>query len=200
MPKAQIIKRPVERIANDIKMSAWTSVIEALAILALGILFVAWPDTMISIVAYVVGVFFIVKGAFQIINYFIEKGQRDFFNNNLLAGVISVLVGIAALAAGPDIANIFRIVVGIFLIYEALVRMNTALKLSAAGISAWKYILIFALISLVLGIIVIFNDVATIIGWLMIASGIISIIGDIVFIQYVGKFTDVLTGKTKQEK
>ena len=67
---------------------------------------------------------------------------------------------------GEDIANIFRIVVGIFLIYESLVRVNTAIKLNNAGISIWKYVLLLAIIMLVLGVFVTFNDVATVISLL----------------------------------
>lgn len=195
--KAEIIKRPVEQIGGDIKKSAWGAIIESLAVLILGILFISWPDTMVQVISYVVGVFFIVKGSFQIVNYFIEKGQNDFFNNGLLMGVISVLIGIAALAIGEDIANIFRIVVGIWLIYESLVRVNTAIKLSSAGIGIWKYVLILALVILVLGVFVTFNDVASVIGWMMVVAGIIGIVGDIMFIQQVNFVVDKLTGKTK---
>lgn len=193
MPKAEIIKRPIERIGADIKKSAWSAVLESLAIVVLGILFIAWPDTMVQVVSYVVGIIFIVKGALQVINYFIEKGQNDFFNNGLLMGVVSVLIGIAALVMGQDIANIFRIVVGIFIIYESLVRLNTAIKLGSAGIPIWKYILILAVIVLVLGIFVTFNDVTTVIGWMMIISGLISIVGDIMFIQQINVVVDKLT-------
>lgn len=193
MPKVEIIKRPIEQIGGDIKKSAWSAIIESLAILILGILFVAWPETMIQVISYVVGAIFIVKGAFQVINYFIEKGQNDFFNNGLLSGIVSILVGIAALVIGSDIANVFRIVVGIFMIYESLVRMNTALKLHTAGISIWKYVLILALVILVLGVFVTFNDVATVIGWMMVLAGVIGIVGDIMFIQQVNTVVEKLT-------
>lgn len=193
MPKVEIIKRPVEQIGSDIKKAAWSSVIESLAILILGILFIAWPDMMVKIISYIVGIFFIVKGAYQIINYFVEKGQNDFFNNGLLMGVVSALIGVAALIMGEDIANIFRIVVGIFIIYESLVRINTAIKLSAAGIGIWKYILLLSTIILILGIFVTFNDVTTVIGWMMIVSGIIGIIGDTLFIQQVNNVVEKLT-------
>ena len=165
MPKAEIIKRPVEKTGRDIKKSAWSAIIESLAILILGILFIAWPDQMVKVVAYIVGTFFIVKGVFQVINYFLEKGQNNFFNNGLLFGVISILIGITAFIMGEDIANIFRVVVGIFLIYESLVRVNTAIKLNSVGIPIWKYVLLLAIIILVLGVFVTFNDVATVIGW-----------------------------------
>ena len=193
--KAEIIKRPIERISGDVKKSAWSAIIESLALVVLGILLIIWPDTMIKILAYVVGAFFIVKGGFQVVNYFMVKGQNDFFNNNLLAGVVSILVGIAALAIGENIVSIFRIIIDIIIIYESLVRINTATKLASAGIDTWKYLLIVALIMMVLGIFITFNAgaVVQLVGGAMIVAGIIGIIGDVMFIQHVNVIVDVLT-------
>ncbi|MBQ3445202.1 DUF308 domain-containing protein [Candidatus Saccharibacteria bacterium] len=195
MSKVEIIKRPVEQVGSDIKKSAWSAIIESLALIILGILFIALQDTMVQILAYIVGAFFIIKGGFQIINYFMEKGQNDFFNNGLLSGVVSVLIGIAALVMGEDIAHIFRIIIGIIIIYESLVRINTATKLSTAGIPAWKYIMLLALLMLVLGIFITFFEgaVVVLVGWTMIVTGIIGIIGDIMFIQHVNAVIDKLT-------
>ena len=199
MPKAEVIKRPVEQISSDIKMSAWSAVFESVVLIILGILFLVLQDTMVRVLAYIVGAFFIVKGGFQIINYFIEKGQNDFFNNGLLSGVISVLIGITALVIGEDIANVFRIVIGILIIYESLVRINTATKLASAKIPAWKYILILALLMMVIGIFITFNNnaIITLVGWMMILTGIIGIFGDVMFIQYVNTLVEKLTGDEK---
>ena len=193
MSKVEIIKRPIEKVGSDIKKSAWSAISESLAILILGILFVAWPDVMVRAVAYVVGAILIIKGAFQVINYFMEKGQNDFFNNNLLMGVVSILIGIAALVVGEGIANIFRIVVGIFIIYESLVRINTAVKLHSAGVPIWRYVLVLALVVLVLGVFVTFNDIGSVIGWMMILTGLIGIVGDTLFIQQINTVIEKLT-------
>ncbi|MBQ3293106.1 DUF308 domain-containing protein [Candidatus Saccharibacteria bacterium] len=196
MSKVEIIKRPAEQVSGDIKKSAWSAIIESLALIILGILFVVLQDTMVQVLSYIVGAFFIVKGGFQIINYFMEKGQNDFFNNDLLSGVVSVLIGIAALVIGADIAHIFRVVIGIIIIYESLVRINTASKLATAKISAWKYIMIIALIMLVLGVFVTFytGAVVILVGWMMILTGVVGIVGDVMFIQYVNTLVEKLTG------
>ena len=195
MPKAEIIKRPVEKIGGDIKKSAWSAIIESLAVMVLGILFIVWPDTMIKVLAYIVGAFFIVKGGFQIITYFMSGGRNDFFDNGLLYGVVSILLGITALVIGEDIAGVFRVIIGVIIIYESLVRINTATKLATAGISTWKYILLLALVMLVLGIFVTFNTgaVVALIGGLMVATGIIGIIGDVMFIQHINMVIEKLT-------
>ncbi len=201
MSKVEVIKRPVENISNHFKQAAWMAILESLATAIVGVFLIAWPDTVIKVVAYVVGVFFAIKGAYQIINYFIVKGQNDYFNNGLLMGVISVLVGIAVLVMGEEIASVFRIVVGIWMIYESLVRMNTAIKLHAAKINIWKYVLLLALSMLIIGIFVTFYEgaVVVLIGWMMVLNGIIGIVGDVMFIQYVNDFAEKLTGKKAHE-
>ena len=199
MPKAEIIKHPVKNISSSLKQAAWTAVIESLATIVLGILLIVWPDVVIKTIAYIVGFFFIIKGAYQVINYFVVKGQNDFLNNGLLFGVISILIGVTALLIGEEIASVFRIIIGIWMIYEALSRMNTSIKLHAADVEAWKYILILALGMLILGIFITFYNgaVVTLIGWIMVLSGIIGIIGDAMFIQHVNIVAEKITGSSK---
>ena len=198
MNKAEIIKHPVEQVGSNIKKLAWSAVMESLALIILGVLFIVLQDTIVKILAYLIGVFFLVKGGFQIVSYYMEKGQNDLFNNGLLSGVISVLIGVALLLVGEDIANVFRVVIGVIIIYESLVRINTASKLSVAKINAWKYILVVALIMLVIGIFVTFNSgaVITLVGWMMITAGIIGVVGDTMFIQYVNKVIEAFAGKS----
>ena len=195
MAKAEVIKQPVQKISDSLKQSAWLSVLESLLTVILGIFLIAWPDVAIKIISYVVGVFFIVKGTYQIINYFVVKGQNDFFDNSLLFGIISVLVGISVLLMGEEITSVFRIVIGIWMIYEALVRVNTSIKLNAAKISAWKYTLVLAICMLIIGIFVTFSNgaIITLVGWMMVLAGIIGVVSDVMFIQYVNDLIKQIT-------
>jgi len=202
MAKAEVIKHPAEKIGGMVKRNAWGAIIESLVTIILGIVLVVWPGESIKVITWVVGAFLMVKGAFQVINYFIVKGQNDFFNNGLLAGVISLILGVALFLIGEDIVNIFRIVIGIWMVYEGLVRISTSIKLYAANIPAWKYVLLLAIIVLLLGIFVTFfkGAAAVLVGWMMILAGVVSIVGDVMFIQYVNTVSDAITGKTKKEK
>jgi len=195
MSKAEVIKRPIEKLNWDLKKSAWSAAIESILIMLFGILLVVWPDITVVVIANILGGILIVSGAYQIINYFVVKGQNDFFNNGLLAGVIAILVGIAAIVIGKDIANIFRIIIGIWMVYESLVRVNTAIKLHAVGVKIWSYILVIALVMLALGVFVAFNSGAAIqlIGWVMILTGIVGIVGDMMFLQQINTVVDKIT-------
>ena len=197
MSKVDIIKRPVEQIGSDIKRRAWSSIAESLAILIIGILFVIWPEQMIRLIAYLLGAFCIIRGGVQVISYFmIEKGQNDFFNNNLLYGVVTIIIGIAALSIGENIASVFRVIIGIIIIYEALVRINTAVKLHTAKVKAWQVMMVLALAMLVIGIFITFyaGAITVLIGWMMILTGLVGIVGDFMFIKDVNTVIDRLTG------
>jgi len=201
MPKATPIKHPIEQIGGSVKKTAWSSVIESVITMIFGILLVAWPNATISVVANILGIIFIVSGTYKIINYFIVKGQDDYFNNDLLAGVLALLIGIAAITVGEDIAIVFRIIVGIWMVYESLVRINTSIKLHAAGINAWSYILCIALVMMALGLFVTFNNgaIVQLMGWMLIVTGIIGIVGDVIFIHRVNEFIDKISKATKAE-
>ncbi|MBR5647528.1 DUF308 domain-containing protein [Candidatus Saccharibacteria bacterium] len=197
MSKTEIIKRPIEQAGSDIKKSAWSAVLESMVLLVLGFLCAIWPDTIVQVIALIIGCFFIVRGGVIIINYFLEENQKDYFNNRLLSGVICTLIGIAILVAGQSIAHIFSVIIGILIIYESLVRLNAALKLRAAKVVSWKQMIVISLIMLVIGIIVTFSTGGAIAlaGWLMVVTGVIGIIGDVIFIQHVNMIIDKLAGK-----
>ena len=195
MPKTELIKRPIEKIGLDLKKSAWFAVAESLAIIIFGILMIVWPDITVTVIANILGAIFIVSGIYQIVNYFVVKRQNDFFNNGLLVGVISLLIGIAAIVIGENIANVFRIIIGIWMIYESLVRVNTAIKLHSVGVNVWRYVLAIALVMLALGLFVVFNTDALfqLIGWVMVFAGVVGIVGDVMFIQQINTVVDKLT-------
>lgn len=197
MQKLKLIPEPIEQIGKLLKRSAWTSVIESLILILLGIFLITNPNASITIITSIAGSFFVIKGLYQIINYFISKGYNNFFNNNLLWGVISVLIGATLFLAGDKIVDIFRIVLGIWVIYSSLVHINTAIKLSVAGIKNWFLSLIFALIMLTIGGFLVFNSGSAIIfaGWLLVFSGISGIISDIFFLINIESVEKSLSSK-----
>ena len=157
---------------------------------------VAWPGITYYIASVVLGVILIIVGLYQIVNYFIVKGQNNFFDNSLLFGVVSIIIGIAAVCFVGETFNIFRVIMGIWLIFESMVRINTTIKLHAAGLSIWGWVLVIALIMLAAGIFVLFNTtlIIQVVGGLMILAGVVGVIGDIVFVSQVDSVAKSLKG------
>lgn len=195
------IEKPIKNIGGKIKRTAWTAIVESVILLLFGILLIACPYEFMYVIAKVLGIFLLVVGAYQIINYFVSQGFKDLLDNSLLSGIIYALIGIAAIAIDPEhIANFFRIIVGIWLIYEGLVRINSSIKLHAVGVPFWAYILVLSLIVLALGIVVLCVDAedwVQIVGGIMIAASIIGIIGDLIFVFKVDSVEKKLLKKIK---
>lgn len=193
--KVEIVKRPVEKVGDDLKKTAWASVFESFATILLGILLVAWSDSVVKIIAYAIGTFFIIKGGYYVVNYFITKGNENFFNNELLTGIITIIIGITAFVLGEEIGGIFRVIAGIWLIYEALIRMNRAIKLHHANVETWRIVLITSLLMLILGTFVTFTTgaVVALIGWILILGGLIGVFTDVIFIQNLEKIVKKIT-------
>lgn len=194
------IEKPIKNVSGKIKRTIWVAVIESVIIAILGILFITSPFETIIVLAQVLGVFLIAFGIYQVVNYFVSGGQNDLLDNSLLSGIVYVLIGVAFIVTGPFIFDILRYIVGIWLIYESLVRMNTAIKLHSVGVSLWGYILALAIIMLIIGIFVTFATFRLniqIIGGIMIAAAVISIVGELLSIGKVDSIEKKLLGKLK---
>lgn len=176
--------RPVIRRA---KSTSWMAILESLIVGALGVMLLINPDGMFKIIFYVVGIFLIIKGVYKIINYFAVHGKYDFYNNDLLYGIIALVFGILAVVLWEQLGKLIGIAVGAWMIYGALVRMNTAIKMHTVGIKEWFYVLLLSMIMLALGIYMVISASAVpmVIGWIMIAAAGIGIVDDILFIRHL---------------
>lgn len=215
MSEVEIIKRPDssdneggqqqttnKKAGQAIKKTAWMAFGESMALVILGIFLLIWPTVVIKVIAYAIGGFLAIKGCYRVLNYYMSNGQRDYFNMELLWGIISMITGLVLIILGEGIASAFRIVVGIWIIYEALVRINTTSKLNGAGVPAWRYTLLVAILMLALGLFVTFNDgaITQLVGVMMIVSGIIGVVGDVMFMQYVGMIAQKLSNNSSKDK
>lgn len=178
-------------VLKRIKGAGWLAILESLIIGALGVILLVHPDGIIKLIFYVVGVFLMVKGVYKIINYFAVHGKYDFYNNDLLYGIIALVFGIIAVVLWEQMGELIGVIVGAWMIYGALVRMNTAIKLHTAGVKEWFYVLLLSMIMLALGIYMVVNvgAVIQIVGWVMIAAAVVGILDDMVFIKHLDQIS-----------
>ena len=169
-----------------IKRTAVVSIITSLIFAVLGIVMIANPEAAIEIVAAVLGITVIVIGAEKIISYFVMKGNLDFFNYELIYGIL-------IMTHSNTFASIVRIIIGIWIAYAGLMKINISFKLKSANISAWAIVLILSIISLLAGILVMFSNTSSIViltAVVMIIYAIADIIDEIIFINNVDKILE----------
>ncbi len=182
--QGSIMDMPIIRRA---KGASWLAILESVVIGTLGVLLIMFPDTVVKLIFYVVGIFLIIKGVYKIINYFAVHGKYDFYNNDLLYGIVALVFGVLAVVLWEQLGQVIGIVVGAWMIYGALVRMNSAIKMHTAGIREWFYVLLLSMIMLALGIYMVISvgAVLAVVGWVMLAAAVIGVLDDIIFIKNV---------------
>lgn len=182
----------VQPIVKRAKTAGWMAILESVLIGMLGALLVWRPEGIMKVIFYVVGICLMVKGVYRIVNYFAVHGKYDFYNNDLLYGIIALVFGVLSVVLWEQFSNVIGIVVGAWMIYGALVRMNSAIKLHASGVKDWFYVMLLSLVMLALGIYMVISvgAVLAVVGWIMIAAAVVGIIDDIVFMKNIDAITE----------
>lgn len=182
----------VQPIVKRAKTAGWVAILESVLIGVLGGLLVWRPEGVMKVIFYVVGICLMVKGVYRIVNYFAVHGKYDFYNNDLLYGIIALVFGVLSVVLWEQFSNVIGIVVGAWMIYGALVRMNSAIKLHASGVKDWFYVMLLSLVMLALGIYMVISvgAVLAVVGWVMIAAAVVGIIDDFVFMKNIDAITE----------
>ena len=101
-----------------LKKAGWTSVIAAIIYIALGIVLMMNPTTALDIVAIITGIVFLAIGIIKVVDYFVLQGNYDFYNYELIHGLVAFVIGIIILAYARQVASIFVVLVGIWITYS----------------------------------------------------------------------------------
>ncbi len=172
---------------NFLKKSGWIDILLSVAFAIIGIFMIAKTDLAIKIISYIVGGMFIVIGIIKSVDYFISKGKYDFYNYDLIYGIIAIIIGLFTIFCSGLIESMFRIIIAFWIIYSGLVRLSLSLKLHVAQIRMWNVSLILSIIMIIGGIYILFQNGALIltIGIIMLTYSIIDLIESAIFMKYV---------------
>ncbi len=170
-----------------LKKTGWTSIITSVVTAIIGLMLIGNPNAIMHIVAYVLGTIFIVFGIVKLISYFVAKGTYDFYNYEMIFGILAIIIGVVTIAYRETIATIFRIIIGIWILYSGLMRLGLVTKLKSLQVNEWKWALVVAIFILLCGIFVIFNHAAigVAIGVAILIYSIMDIIEGVIFLRNV---------------
>ena len=158
-----------------VKKLKWNLILMSLLYVGLGIFLVMKPGTALNIVCYALGGVVLACAAVQLIRYFVV--ERGVFQSQLtlISGLICLALGVFLLLRSDIVVSILPIVFGLFVIFDSLGRIQNALELRRCEYSSWKVFLLLAVLSVVLGIVMVVDPFGTM-ETLVMAIGIILII------------------------
>lgn len=167
---------------GKLKKATQANVLVSIAFILLGFMLTFKPDTTFSLIVNIIGGIIILFGVVKIFNYIKLKKEFNLFEYDLLFGIIGVVLGLVVIVFGRDVANIFRVIIGIWIIYNAVLKIQVSLYLKKGATPVWTYTLCGAVIMLVCGLFVTFktNAVISTIGIFVIVYAVMDLIENLI--------------------
>lgn len=170
-----------------LKRASWSDVAISAVFIIVGILLATNPGIVTTMLSVILGGIFVALGVFKIIEY-VSKGKQD--NYLLGIGAVAILAGIIIMFATGIILSLFRIIIGVWMLYTGIMNMQTVIVWKDYQSRLWLTTLIGSVLTIIAGIFIIVNSGAIIqtIGWIIIFYGTIDIIERLIFIKNVDNY------------
>ncbi|MBP5656823.1 DUF308 domain-containing protein [Candidatus Saccharibacteria bacterium] len=126
--------------------------------LILGISLLIWADKIVNGISMAIGGLFILYAAYNFIAFY-RSDKKASDSTKLIAGIAMVIAGIFLITQTSFIKDIISFVVGIFIIFESMIRLQDSLKLRKLNKDAAKIPLISSCISLICGVLCIMGKI-----------------------------------------
>lgn len=125
--------------------------IVSLTLLLYGFFLVVYPKLGIQWIYKIGGVLFIGIGIAKVIGYFSKDILQLAFQHDLAMGIVSIVIGILMLMWTKDMIRILTILLGLFMLIEALLKIQTAIDARQIGFKKWWLILVIGISTAVIG-------------------------------------------------
>lgn len=135
-----------------LKNLGYMSVSQDILLILFGILLLNTSFWISDIFVISIAAFFILKGIIKICKYCIAKGVSEFYSDEIFFGLGSIILGILVIAAKSFILWVFRLGLGIYILYGALEDIYISLKIKKLDVGIWLPMFILAVITAAFGL------------------------------------------------
>lgn len=119
--------------------------IMSLLMLLAGIFLLAWPDLGTLINRYLIGATFLLLGIARTLGYFANDLYRLAFQYDLALGALAFILGILFLVCPDNVLTALPYIIGVYVLIDALLKVQTAMDAKEFGMRAWLPLMITAL-------------------------------------------------------
>lgn len=132
-------------------------VASAITCIAFGLTLAIWPDISSRIVCIGVGIVLLFSGVANLATYFTEKDGRLLSQVNLLVGIILAVLGGWVILNPGILIMVIPVVIGVIVTVHGVHNLIQALELFKNQYSKWWVALLLGMVTVGLGILLIFN-------------------------------------------
>ena len=178
---------------NTLKAAKYGYIILSVLICALGITLIAVPDFSVSMLCWIGGVLLIAFGCVKILGYLSKDLYRLAFQYDLAFGILLIVLGIILIWRTDAMIHLIGVLLGIFILADSLLKIQIALDSRTFGIRSWWLIMVEAVITAVLGFLLLFRHyegteaIMMLLGASFLGDGILSLTTVLVAVKIVKK-------------
>ena len=166
-----------------IKIKSFNTSFSALSLgyIILGLILLLFPSVSIKIICIALGIAALVIGIIKLVNYFQEKEEIVLLSTGFISGFLLAALGLFFIIKPVVVASILPFFIGLLICFNGIVKLQSAFDLHKVGYDKWQIPLLIAILTLILGVILIINPftgaklAAMVIGAVLIIDGVTNI-------------------------
>ena len=159
---------------DSLKKTNWNVIATSVLCMALGVVLAIFPQAVNEMITYVISASMFILSIISFYNFFKKNIEINFYRNDLVYAVITLVIGIFVLAKRELIISLIPTVLGIIVIISGVKKLQNAIDLLRIKLDGWLAVLVLALINIIFGVImVIFSSKTATVITILIGVGLI---------------------------
>lgn len=140
----------------------FVSCIPALIFIIIGCYLLPHPQIAFQSLCYLLGAVFMGYGVIKLICYFAKDIYQLAFQFDFAMGIFSLTMGFLIFYFVKPISTIFPTMIGIIILIDAVLKIQTTLDAKKFGLEKWWFILILAIITALAAVLLIIKPMGTV--------------------------------------
>ena len=167
---------------NQVKTEKIGYIMISVLLCIMGIVLIAVPDFSVKLLCRLGGGIMMLFGCVKIIGYCSKDLYRLAFQFDLAFGILLIALGVVLTTRANAMANLICIVMGICFLADALLKIQISIDSKAFGIQKWWLILAAAILTGVVGFLLVFRPsesiqtIMILFGIALITEGVLNLI------------------------
>ena len=182
-------------------------ILVSVLLIVLSIFLILKPEEMISTLLKVIGIFVLIAGAFDFVNYFLNKDETKLFDYGLFKGIMEITIGVLFIFKYETLISIFPMILGLLIIFINVFKLQLSLNLKMVDENRYLLGVIISSLSIILGIVILLNPfeslkiVVIVSGSILLVSELSNIIYSFMILKNIKKdnkvVRDIIEGEQK---
>lgn len=160
---------------SKLKFGRYTrnNILMSILMVILGLLLFFWPGKTLELAAKLLGIALLVGAAVSAWSWFKDRSKPGASYGTLALAILCLVVGLIILIAPRGVVSLLPKLIGVAIIVNGVLNLAQALELKNAGNDSWVSSLVMAVLTILLGLFLLFFAFSLMKTAIMIIGGIL---------------------------